>query len=58
MCASSIVSPRTRVSPCSTPDFSYRYTVPNSKSRIGSSRYDRCRDLYTKMWNGQFIGFK
>ena len=33
-----MVSPRTRVSPCTTPDFSYRYTVPNSNSRSGSSR--------------------
>ena len=38
MWASSIVSPRTRVSPCTTPDFSYRYTVPNSNRRSGSSR--------------------
>src|SRR6476661_1093250 len=32
MWASSIVSPRTRVSPCTTPDFSYRYTAPNSSA--------------------------
>src|SRR5919107_971112 len=27
MCASSCVKPRARVRPCTTPDFSYRYTV-------------------------------
>ena len=38
MCESSWVKPRARVRPCTTPDFSYRYTVPNSNSRSGSSR--------------------
>ena len=38
MWASSWVMPRTRSSPLSTPERSKRYTVPNSNSRIGSSR--------------------
>jgi hypothetical protein len=58
MWASSMVRPRTRVRPWTTPDFSYRYTAPNSKYRSGSSRYDRPRARYTRMWKGQFIGFR
>ena len=30
-CASSWVKPRARSRPCTTPDISWRYTVPNSK---------------------------
>jgi hypothetical protein len=46
------------VSPCTTPDFSYRYTVPNSKNRRGSSRYDRPRDRKIRFCMGQFMAFR
>ena len=56
MWLSSWVKPRVRISPCSTPDFSNRYTVPSSKIFSGSSRYERMWLLKMRMWNGQFIG--
>src|SRR5262249_54899959 len=56
--ASSCVMPRTRIRPWTTPDFSNRYTVPNSNSRNGSSPYERPRDRKIRLWNGQFIGLR
>ncbi len=46
---------RTRVSPCTTPDFSNRYTDPNSNNRSGSSRYERPRERKIRLCIGQFI---
>ena len=58
MCASSWVKPRARVRPCTTPDFSYRYTVPNSNNRKAARGTDRPRALKIRLCMGQFIGFR
>ena len=52
MCASSWVMWRTRISPCSVPLGSWRWTSPCSEKRIGSSRWDRGRSLNSWTWPG------
>ena len=56
MCASSCVKPRARMRPCTTPESSWRYTVPNSEIRMGRSRYERTSLLKISTWPGQFMG--
>ena len=49
---------RTRNSPVSVPERSFRCNRPISETRSGRSRYERSAWRYTYVDSGQFIGFR